>query len=891
MASDCASFLPSGSVFPRRPRNRPGLERVSYRIATWPEFRDAMLQRVDAAAELRAWTHRTPDDPAVALLEGTAILGDILTFYQEHYANEAWLRTADWRASVDRLVRLTGYRLGPGAAGDGVFAFEVRGDGPVIIPADYPLKAELEGGDPPAEFQTDAELVAHPHLSAFHLYRQRTYAGYIAAGAMQVEIADVGGTTGDAAIESLELGPGDRVMLVPDEPNWTPAGSSFSAVQQAPQILTVADVETIVGRTIVTFDTAVAATWSGAVHAYRLDRSFRHFGQAAPPTSVQNITDGSGTITGSRERTSSYERHVDRSHGCTLSSVSVELPGELIALDAQVQGLRTGAPVIVTTIVRDGEGGPEKRLAVVRHITALQLATLTFGQQTSPCTLMTLNAALVAHTELGALRSDVRDYEIHETSSPRIALRPKATHPDGAFASGVSALSFHGTAEAGALLAGRRLALTAEDGRFAQLVMVTEADAFVPVSGGGKGFFPLSFDQPPVPFQHADFDEHAPTVTVHGNLIDAHQGKDEGEKVLGNGDARQTFQTFRLPKAPLTYRLSPGATPPQRPDLAVRVGGRLWLTVPSLFGQAAAAEVYITREDETGDSYIQFGDGVTGARLPSGVGNVTARFRTGIGANGPIAAGKTPALGSSIDRLEKAHLPGVVSGGGAPEETETAREAAPARLQSLGRMVSLRDYETELLTIPGVVRATAGWTRVDGTPALALRVLLEAGREAEFGAVKETVAAYQRCRGSDRHPLVVEQAFLRYTWATIDYAHDPVLTREDIEARIHAALGVAGQSGTARSGLLGLRSRALGQREYRTRIEGVVQQVAGVVWCQATGLGLFASGEDEPASLTPPPAPQPRTEVLSPLAGELLQLAPAHLSLHSQPAAVTEDCE
>ena len=365
-------------------------------------------------------------------LEGAAILGDILTFYQEHYANEAWLRTADWRASVDRLVRLTGYRLGPGAAGYGVFAFEVRGDGPVIIPADYPLKAELEGGDPPAEFQTDAELVAHPHLSAFNLYRRRTYASHIAAGATQVEIADVGGMTGPAAIESLELGPGDRVMLVPDEPIWASAGSSFSAAQQAPQILTVADVETVVGRTIVTFDTAVAATWSGAVHAYRLDRSVRHFGQAAPPTFVQNITDGSGTITGSRERTSSYERHVDRSHGCTLSSVSVELPGELIALDAQVQGLRTGAPVIVTTIVRDGEGGPEKRLAVVRHITALRVATLTFGQQTSPCTLMTLNAALVTHTGLGTLRSDVRDYEIHETSSPRIAFRPKATHPDGA---------------------------------------------------------------------------------------------------------------------------------------------------------------------------------------------------------------------------------------------------------------------------------------------------------------------------------------------------------------------------------------------------------------------------------------------------------------------------
>ena len=54
------------------------------------------------------------------------MLGDILTFYQELYANEAYLRTAHWRTSIAELVRLLGYRLAPGLGGSGTFAFEVR---------------------------------------------------------------------------------------------------------------------------------------------------------------------------------------------------------------------------------------------------------------------------------------------------------------------------------------------------------------------------------------------------------------------------------------------------------------------------------------------------------------------------------------------------------------------------------------------------------------------------------------------------------------------------------------------------------------------------------------------------------------------------------------------
>ena len=151
--------------------NRPALPHFNYRIGTYGTIREWLLHQINKTPNLRGWTHRTPDDPAIALLEGASILGDILTFYQETYANEAFLRTAQWRDSVSDLVRLLGYRLSPSIGGKTVFAFEIKKDDPVTIPAGFPLKATLEGLETPAVFETKAGLIAYPWLSRFNLFR------------------------------------------------------------------------------------------------------------------------------------------------------------------------------------------------------------------------------------------------------------------------------------------------------------------------------------------------------------------------------------------------------------------------------------------------------------------------------------------------------------------------------------------------------------------------------------------------------------------------------------------------------------------------------------------------------------------------------------------------
>jgi hypothetical protein len=260
-----------------------------------------------------------------------------------------------------------------------------------------------------------------------------------------------------------------------------------------------------------------------------------------------------------------------------------------------------------------------------------------------------------------------------------------------------------------------------------------------------------------------------------------------------------------------------------------------------------------------------------------------------VGANGVLKPGAKPSAGKLVEGLDAVGLPGVVAGGGEPEPADRAREAAPGRLQGLGRLVSVSDYETEVLAIPGVTRAAAEWGISDGVPTLSLLVLLAAGREAEFLAIKDVVLSFHRCRGANRFPIRVQQALSRYAYLDVTYSADPALTREAVGARMRTALGLSGDEAAARTGLFGLHRRRLGEREYATRVEGVLQTCEGVAWCRVTGFDLFRAGTTDPTDLNPPPATRPCRPRLVPAANELIRLHPRHLSL-TPTAAALGDC-
>ena len=96
---------------------------------------------------------------------------------------------------------------------------------------------------------------------------------------------------------------------------------------------------------------------------------------------------------------------------------------------------------------------------------------------------------------------------------------------------------------------------------------------------------------------------------------------------------------------------------------------------------------------------------------------------------------------------------------------------------------------------------------------------------------------------------------------------------------LRAALGLTGDGANSRSGLFGLHARRLGAREYASRIEGVLQNVEGVLWCKVVALGRFGSGVHDPATLVLPAPPRIRLATLPCAPHEMLQLDARHLSL------------
>ena len=216
------------------------------------------------------------------------------------------------------------------------------------------------------------------------------------------------------------------------------------------------------------------------------------------------------------------------------------------------------------------------------------------------------------------------------------------------------------------------------------------------------------------------------TVVVHGNVAAATHGETV-HQLLGSGRASEPFQRFTLAHAPLTYVQSTGDPTGADAALEVRVNDVRWDQVPTLFGARKGDRSYVLRTDEKGADYVQFGDGERGARLPSGSNNVRALYRKGIGAGGNVKPG---ALAQLLDRplgVKGVSNPIAASGGVDPEPEEDARESIPLGVRTLGRAVSLLDYEDFARAFTGVAKANAAVLTLRAGRTIVVTVAFEGG--------------------------------------------------------------------------------------------------------------------------------------------------------------------
>jgi hypothetical protein len=159
--------------------NPPGLSAIGYRIGTFSSFRRTMLDRVTGAGGVAAsppvpapfanWREGADGDYHTVFIELWAYLADILTFYQERIANEAYIGTATQRDSSRLLAQLVNYRPAPGAGASGLVAFNVARSRTAIVPQGLRVASRAQPGRAAAVFETSSPLTARSEHNAIRL--------------------------------------------------------------------------------------------------------------------------------------------------------------------------------------------------------------------------------------------------------------------------------------------------------------------------------------------------------------------------------------------------------------------------------------------------------------------------------------------------------------------------------------------------------------------------------------------------------------------------------------------------------------------------------------------------------------------------------------------------
>ncbi|MFW9872764.1 MAG: hypothetical protein ACFFG0_06635 [Candidatus Thorarchaeota archaeon] len=957
-----------------------------------------MIDKLNHSQELSKWNYRGSDDPGIALIESASIICDILTFYQNLYANEAFLRTAQWGESIKKLVRLTGYQLSPGIGGDGLFAFEVKGNRAVIIPAKFPLKAQLEGIEETINFETLKESITHPEFSNLKLFKPITIP----------RLLDDPKNFYIKEPSEAKLKTGDRLLVYSSQNGEDIRKKSlFDAA-----IIIIKDTQELYGRSAFSIEGSLKKFFfdSKQLFAYKLGVTYRTFGHNASSTLIRYTKDEKEEITILNEEDFIRPHKYNETINPSINEFEFPLDGDIdnlvSGMDIIIQygsesnlfstikeisdikklnylfGMFSGSSTVLdidpsvllgsyytrlsrqSVQVIQGIGdirrhllGSEgiitvndlalsnvwklsnkidiplhillefqkeakiikdlmfeaaivnslkKRRMTLQNVIELSLedfmSITLLDEQTSQnflskirilaivmdaeqCRELSIDVldVLPLDEESEITNTDIRFMQFHEIKGDLLKIHPYEViqnNPD------FSRFLFFGSESALKQIKDKQLVFNHPDQEniFANVISSINNTHLFPDSPCclitiNKKIETDSIDSHnnPIKFRGLNYN-------VYGNLIYANQGKTERDIIIGSGDNREKFQAFKLPKFPLTYLLHYDETPSEVPEIDVYVNDILWKRVPSFYNRLPNEEIYKILLDENNESWVQFGDGKTGSKLPSGVDNIKATYRIEVGAYGEIKKGTTISTGMKLSHLDKVHLVTPVSGGSKPETGYHAALTAPYKFQSLDRLVSIKDYETETLSIPGVLKSKAFWKiGEDNIPTINVTVLLEGGRSNEFDKIKEKMMNLDKYYGPQRYFINIIQARFKYVYIDLSFKRDPKFKEENVKKSIQNVLGVVNSEENDKNisgGLFSLYNREFGQPEYWTRIEGIIQNVPGVTWLKINKLGFFNPEIQDPTKISTSDlitdAPQKMIDCTS---NQILRLYFKHLEL------------
>ena len=374
------------------------------------------------------------------------------------------------------------------------------------------------------------------------------------------------------------------------------------------------------------------------------------------------------------------------------------------------------------------------------------------------------------------------------------------------------------------------------------------------------GFTVITFDQ------RLAYSYVRKTVIINANVALATHGETVQE-TLGGGDAAQAFQRFTLRQPPLTY-VSSSDPSGALTTLEVRVNDILWHEVPDFFGHEPEERIYVTRLDDEGKTTVIFGDGETGARLPTGQENVKAKYRKGIGLAGLVKPDQLTQLLTRPLGVKDVTNPTAPDGAAGAEKLDEARRNAPLTVLTLGRTVSLRDYEDFARAFSGIEKALATWTWFGEKRGVYVTVAGSQGAEVKDDSQLHVhlVSAMQAAGDPQVHVEVKSyqpRVFRLAAAVKIDPDFLPEKVLADVDRKLRDTFSFA--------------ARAFGQPVHLSEVIGAMQSVRGTLAVNVTELHRSDESvdlRDHIAAAAPRPGDD--DEVLP---AELLTLDPRPLAL------------
>jgi hypothetical protein len=329
-------------------------------------------------------------------------------------------------------------------------------------------------------------------------------------------------------------------------------------------------------------------------------------------------------------------------------------------------------------------------------------------------------------------------------------------------------------------------------------------------------------------------------VTIYANVVRATHGETRQE-MLGSGDGSKTLQQFALKQNPLTYISAPTRSGVES-TLKVFVDDVEWHEAESIFGLEPTARRFVTTRNDAEVTTVIFGNGKQGARLPTGLENVRAKYRQGLGKAGNVAEGKITLLAARPLSVKEVNNPLKASGGANPETRDQARRNAPLAVMALDRLVSTSDY--------------ADLTRTFGGVGKAFSVRLSDG-------IRELV--HVTIAGAGDAPIAADSDVLRNLRLALTQFGDPALpvnvaVRDLVLLVISAGVRllpdyvwekVAPKIRAKLIETFSFEARELGQDVFLSEVISATQSVRGVAYVDVNAFGGVAERNDDGSVRTP----------------------------------------